>query len=104
MMFTEIVSDLGDAGTALKACVGDMVEELEFDFRNHPDGDFLIAIPFGNEAGATAGFTTAQAFARQFQWGDTSHRPSRTYLYNVSDMQRRLSDKIGLPGAIEEDG
>lgn len=93
-VFGESLSDLRDAERAQIIAIGtysDQITLYDFDYRTAAD-DLLIASPF--EGAPWSGTTTARDFARMYDDADHSKRPRRTYLYNLSEMQRRLASKL----------
>lgn len=96
-VFDEIAAHLGPqvAENALRST--GVIEDLDFDLRNHPDGDFLIVLNLDHpHAKIMDGVTNAEGVAKAFGSLNTTYRPRKVYLFNLSDLQRRLAEKIGL--------
>mgnify|MGYP000917400509 FL=1 len=92
VVFSDVFSDLRDAQIALRLGGLDNLadyrsaENYHYDHRNSVE-DLLIHYEFGGHP--AEGRTTASGFRALYDFGP-AHHPGRSYLYNISSMQRRL--------------
>jgi hypothetical protein len=105
---SEIVGDLSmEAALALVTCAGTgrdqdhaMDEAFGFDWRNDSRGDWLLVkqlgtLGDGQTVPALGPFLPVGGIATAFGKAPFS-RPPRFYAFNLSDLQRRMCEKIGL--------
>jgi len=94
--FQEIMTDMPNAGRALDMVKGDSQSlSYQMDLRDR-DEDTLFAYYFDTPVLAGAAVTTPKGIGQVFGFADAVSRPARLYVYNLSDLQRRLCDKLDL--------
>lgn len=97
-VFAAVMEDMQNAKIALELARGTDDRRhgpsYRFDLRSD-EPDTLLVWYFGDRVLSGAYTINPDELAKLYTYGNTDVRPERVYTFNLSELQRRLADKLG---------